>query len=238
MSAAVRERESRIGVKGISPGGGRLVLSPLEILGILVSLGLVVWTIVHYTTTLRPAQEKLGAAQSQFELQRKGILQSKDPSKDGPSPAERATQTLGSLDSFKHDHLTPFESGRILLINEINALVKKHGLQMTSGIDMSTAAVEGTAVSKGSKASQKKKGELQNVYPNLTVRVSVFGQYDNIRKFVGDVERNKQFLLITSVSLLNQESRVTTGRGARAAGASGIALTIAMQAYFRPENGS
>jgi len=32
--------------------------------------------------------------------------------------------------------LRPLASGRIALINEINALAKKHNVQLTSGIDM------------------------------------------------------------------------------------------------------
>jgi hypothetical protein len=75
----------------------------------------------------------------------------------------------------------------------------------------------------------------------MFVRTTVFGPYKSLRGFLAELERNKQFLVIDSVGLVNQEIKATTGRGrgqAAESGVSGIALTLEVWAYFRPaENG-
>jgi hypothetical protein len=194
---------------------------------------MLVGAVVYYSTSLRPAQSRLKAIETDYETQRTRIMQmATKPESTGPSPVKQAEEALSSLERFRTGSLTQFATGRIDLINEINALTKKHGLALTSGIDMSRGVLEGE--NPAEKRASKKADQLQSVFPSLFVRMTVFGQYPSLRAFMADLERNKSFLVISSMSLVNQEARASSGRGARSFGAGGIALTIEMWAYFRP----
>jgi Tfp pilus assembly protein PilO len=202
-----------------------------------VSVVLLVTAVVYYVAKLRPEQSRLSVLEAQYQQQKAEITSSasnaaKDPEQ---SPAERARIAVESLDNFKSGYLTPYASGRIALINELNALAKKYNLQLPSGIDMSTEASDEGSEG-GSKAGGKQE-DLNRVFPRLFVRTSVFGQYKDLRGFVAEVERNKQFLVLQNMSLINQTAKTSTGgtgRASRMQESTGIALTIEIWAYFRP----
>ena len=74
------------------------------------------------------------------------------------------------------------------------------------------------------------------MFPSVSFRFTVFGQYSNVKTFINEVEREKQFVVINSVNFTNQEARAA-GRRSRGGegGASGIMLGIEMSAYFQPK---
>jgi hypothetical protein len=226
----------RIGSAGLrSTGAG---LNAGEVIAIILTAGLLIGAVTYYWTSLRPEEERLRVLERQYSDQQADIARSISlKQKPTTSPAEQAKLTLGTLSEFKEDHLTPFGSGRITLINELNALTRKHGLQLTSGIDMATEA-EVDAGADGDPKDKAGKGiDLNKVFPSMFVRVTVFGGYKSLRGFLAELERNKQFLVIDSVGLVNQELKTPTGRGrgqVSESGSSGIALTVEVWAYFRP----
>jgi len=243
MSASVRQRLSRLNLRTAGARRSTFGFSPVEILAVVAALGLLVAAVVYYSTALRPVQQRLRAVEAEYERELKEMSASSSPSsREEVSPAERVKGTLETLATLKSDYLPGFSSGRISLINELNALVKKHGVQLTSGIDLSSGGLSEErekGAKAGSKTARKKADELATAFPSVSVRIAVFGQYDKLREFIGDLEANKQFLVVDSMSLVNQEVKATTGRGSRAAAAvSGITLSIEMTAYYRPEGGA
>jgi hypothetical protein len=144
---------------------------------------------------------------------------------------------LDSLQAFKSEHLRPLASGRIALINQINALAKKNAVTLTSGIDM---PLEQAAEAADQDSSKRKKTEdLYNVFPHMNLHFTVFGQYGNVRALINELEHNKQFLVIKSINISSQEERADEGGGGRrggrgGGGVSGLTLTVEAAAYFQP----
>jgi hypothetical protein len=210
-----------------------------EAIAVLLAAALLVMVVAQYFSSLKPEQDRLRAIQAELDAQQRTIIANATPSGAAPPPAEdQAAKALESLETFKVRHLKSFSSGRIELIREINALAKKNSVTLTSGIDMGATGGEGDA--EGNQTSEsaskhKKADELLNVFPSVSFRFTVFGQYSNVKNFINEVEREKQFVVINSVNFTNQEAR-TAGRRSRGGegGASGIMLTIEMSAYFQP----
>src|SRR5262245_60089268 len=235
MSTAIRQRLARA---GSAVGGSKqraFPLSVVEIVFVVIALGLVITAVVYYIKALVPERDRLRTLQAQKVIVDTPVA---TPSASGPSAAQQVQEALDSLQSFRHDHLTSYGPGRIALIDEINTLIKKHSLQLTSGIDMTAAGFEqqqSEEEKKSEKGSTKKARTdvFSNVYPNLTVRLTAFGQYNNLLAFIADLEKNKTFVIVDSMSLTNQEQKVTSGRGSRSTGISGLALTVDLTAYFR-----
>lgn len=127
--------------------------------------------------------------------------------------------------------------GRIALIDAINSLAKKNSVRLMSGIAMNANRV--TAQSNEDKRSGKKRDtdSLTNIFPSIKINFTVAGEYKNLRNFINDVEANKQFVTINSVSLTSIKERESGGGrsgGRRSAPvASGISLAIDMTAYFQ-----
>jgi hypothetical protein len=217
-------------------------LNAVEVVAVLVGIALLVWLAVYYFSSLKPQQDRLHALELEFADQQRSISAIATPAgKDQASPSDQAKDALESLETFKTGHLKPFSTGRIDLIKEINALAKKHTVTLTSGIEMGANIGEsgaegdkaGGKANTKSSSSRKKSDEILGAFPSVTFRFTVFGQYPQVRSFISDLEREKQFLVIDSINLTNQEARIASKR-ARGEGVTGIMLTIDMAAYFQP----
>ncbi len=239
MSTQVRERVPRSEVRQVGVTKIPFGLNLGEAIAVLLAAAVLVWAVAQYFSSLKPEQDRLRAIQAELDAQQRSIIANAKPSGAEPPTAEdQAAKALESLETFKDRHLKPFSSGRIALIKEINALAKKNSVTLTSGIDMGATGGEADAEANQtgenkSASSHKKADELLNVFPSVGFRFTVFGQYSNVRTFINEVEREKQFVVINSVNFTNQEAR-TASRRSRGEGASGIMLSIEMSAYFQP----
>ncbi|HXU38688.1 MAG TPA: hypothetical protein VN937_20195 [Blastocatellia bacterium] len=238
MSTQVRDRIVRSEIRAVRPARIPFGLSAPEAIAALVGIALLVWAVFYYFSSVKPQQDRLHALEAEFALQQKSILgNAQPPGTEQATPSDMAKDAVESLETFKNGHLKPFSTGRIDLIKQINALAKKNTVTLTSGIDMGasigeTGDKDGKSDKKGP-AIRKKADEILTAFPSVSFRFTVFGQYPQVRAFINDLEREKQFLVIDSITLTNQEARTSSRRG-RGEGVTGIMLTIEMVAYFQP----
>ncbi len=235
MSSQVRERVSKVEVRRVRATWVPFGLSSGEVVVAVLALLFFLVVVVYYFTALRPEQSRLDRLQGELKKAQADIAEVAAPTAGGASPAMTVKAALDSLQTFKSDHLRPLASGRIALINQINALAKKNGMVLTSGIDM---PLEKGAEAVDQDSNKRKKTEdLYNVFPHMTMHFTVSGQYANVRAFINELEHNKQFLVIKSINLSSQEEKAGEGGGGRRGGRggiSGLTLTVEAVAYFQP----
>jgi len=216
---------------GISVGEG---------IAVLLALVLVVWVAVYYFSSLRPERDRLSTLNAEAAEQQRNIIANAAPRDSATAPVDTAKRALETLDTFKTSYLKPFSSGRIDLIKAINALAKKTNVTLASGIEMglnlNEHTGEGDKSNPGDKknASKRKKAdEIVSAIPSVAFHFTVFGQYASLRTFISELEREKQFVVITSINLTNQEGK-TSGKRSRGDATSGVLLALEMSAYFQP----
>jgi hypothetical protein len=210
-------------------------LSYPELISAVVVLIFLIFVLTYYFTTLGPAQAEVNNLQRQLEALKKTEIElMANANKRVEEQTDLGKAALDSLETFKSSRLRALAVGRIALINDINALAKKHSVQLTSGIgmDLDSADEKPEADKKG--ADKKKDIKLLGVFPNLKTRFTVSGDYAKLRTFISELEANKQFLTIDSLNLI----AIKQGDGERSrrrAGPSGIGLSIEMTAFFYPQ---
>jgi hypothetical protein len=235
MSTQVGEQVSRLAVRR-KAARRSFGLSGPEIGAAIIALLAFVMALYYYFTALSPEQTRLRTAEQ--SLQRiNAEMVALGSTTDGGPKGPNAKEALASLQTFKSEYLKPLSSGRIALLNEVNALAKKHSVTLTSGIDMPLE--KGAAKTEEADNKRKKKTEeVLNAFPHLDIHFTVFGQYQNLRAFVNELEHNKQFLVMKTVSLQLQEEKGGEGGGGRARGrgslGSGLVLSIEASVYFQP----
>jgi hypothetical protein len=232
MSSQVRERVSLSSLRLTRASQLSFGLSLGEIIAALLALAALVFAVVYYFTALRPEQARLRTLETELARQQSELSQTANAPTSGAGSASNIQEALDSLSTFKGKYLRPLASGRIALINEINALAKKHSVQLTSGIDMPVEQGK-TADDKDAGKRKKKSEDFLNVYPRMTMHFTAFGQYDTLRKFVDDLQNSQQFLIIRAVSLQMQEDKSEGRRGRRIG--TGLSMGIEVVAYFRPQ---
>jgi hypothetical protein len=234
MSTHVGEQVSRATVRRRA-ARRTFGMSGPEVGATIVALLAFLLAVYYYFTALSPEQSRL-RAQEQALQRINAELASIGATGPGGPKGPNAKDALASLQAFKGEYLRPLSPGRIALINEVNALAKKHGVTLTSGIDMPLEK-GGTKADEGDTKRKKRTEEVLNAFPRLDLHFTVFGQYANLRAFVNELEHSKQFLVMKTVSFQMQEDKGGEGGGGRRSRAglgSGLALSIEASAYFQP----
>jgi Type II secretion system (T2SS), protein M subtype b len=235
-SSQVRARRPRFDLRALRPVLPLLGLNSREILAGLLSVIAVALTVAYYFTSLKPEQEKLNSLKAEYDKQIKVLVAGKTGTGPGHVAVDSGRTSLESLETFNAKHLKSLSKGRIELIDEVNELAKKNGVTLTNGINMTldTGAdqLKAEKSSKGQSSKKKIADMIAGAFPHLEVTMTVFGPYPNLRNFITELERSKQFLIVNSLGLTNQQE-ATAGRGSR--GGAGLSLSISLSAYFRPD---
>ena len=129
------------------------------------------------------------------------------------------------------------------LYGELNQLIIKNNLKNTSGPAYTPLDPAGTKAASGKSVTTK----WQSFYPGIAVMVTVEGQYQDVRRFIRDVERSKQFVVINEVELqrasqnsspVSVDENATATPAAAGSGTRGslVSLQLNMATYFQRAN--
>jgi len=193
--------------------------------------------ILSYLYFLLPARSHLTSLnadlkQTQTNLQTLGAVFAKDQ-----NTQQTVDLAAASLNKFETDHLMRVDQGRMELYDDLNQLIVKNGVRNTSGPTYTPLEPAGTKSTSGKTVVTK----WQSFYPGIAVMVTVEGEYQNVRRFIRDVERSKQFVVINEVELQRASQTnapVSAEQGGAAAAGSGtrgslVTLQLNMATYFQ-----
>ena len=219
------------------------IFGPAEIIGLAGSVLILLLVVVGYLYFLVPANSHLVGLQAQRSLLQAQLKDLQSVIKGGESTEATVQKINQSLDEFESGHLLGPDSGRMALYDSLNVLIRKNGLRNTSGPTYTTLESSNSkASSTGSRSANTK---WQSVYPGIAISVTVEGQYQNLRRFVHDLEANNQFIIINSVELerSTETNNLLPAEGEPATGArvSPVSLRLEMTTYFQRsarENGA
>jgi Tfp pilus assembly protein PilO len=190
--------------------------------------------LMSYIYFLIPARSRLASLkvdlkQTQTNLQTLDTLINKDQ-----TTKETVDRAAVSLNKFETDHLMRVTQGRMDLYEELNQLIVKNNVRNTSGPTYTTLDAAGTKSNSGKTVITK----WQSFYPGIAVMVTVEGEYQNVRRFIRDVERSKQFVVINEVELQRASQNnapASAEEGGAGSGTRGslVTLQLNMATYFQ-----
>jgi Tfp pilus assembly protein PilO len=205
-----------------------------EVVALAGSLLVFTLVLLSYIYFLIPARSRLASLnvdlkQTQTNLQTLGTVINKDQ-----TTKETVDRAAASLNKFEADHLMRVTQGRMDLYEELNQLIVKNNVRNTSGPTYTTLDPSGTKSTSGKTVITK----WQSFYPGIAVMVTVEGEYQNVRRFIRDVERSKQFVVINEVELQRasqNNSPVAAEGGGAGSGTRGslVTLQLNMATYFQ-----
>lgn len=197
-------------------------------------LALVLFSYLYFVVPARSRINSLNVDRQQLQTNLKTL--------DGVVNKEHSTQqtvdrVAASLSRFETENLMRQDEGRMESFAELNELIVKNGLKNTSGPTFTKLDPAGTKSTSGKSVITK----WQSFYPGVSVTVTVEGSYANIRRFIRDVERSKQFLVINEVELQRAEQNsgpVSVDGSEAGSGSRGslVSLQLNMATYFQRED--
>ena len=207
-----------------------------EVVALTGSCFIFVLVLLSYLYFLVPARSRIASLnadrkQLQTNLQTlNGVVNKETDTKN------QVDRVAASLEKFETGHLMRQDQGRLDLYEELNRLIVKNGVRNTSGPTYTPLDPTGMKATSGKSITTK----WQSFYPGIAVMVTVEGQYQDVRRFIRDVERSKQFVVINEVEL--QRANENSAPASAEEGGSGtkgslVSLQLNMTTYFQRENG-
>jgi Tfp pilus assembly protein PilO len=179
-----------------------------EFVAVAVAVLLLLTAVLAYLFLLVPARSNTVALETErADLQR--LLQSQQTNiGEGQDTRQRVSDILSSLDRFEIDHLGLASSGTKTVIEELNRLILKNNLRISGGINFRqlqevAPGSEDPTRSRRPASSRDETGQRieQSVFPGIGVALTVEGTYPNLRRFIRDIEADRQFVVINTVEL-------------------------------------
>lgn len=216
-----------------------------EVVALTGSCFVLVLVLLSYLYFLVPARSRVASANTDLK-QLQANLQTLDTLAIKENDTKQSVDRIAaSLNKFETENLLRPDQGRIDLYEELNQLIVKNGLKNTSGPTYTPLDPAGTKSISGKSVTTK----WQSFYPGIAVMVTVEGQYQDVRRFIRDVERSKQFVVINEVELQratqnNAPASIEEGTadsGAASGSGSGsrgslVSLQLNMATYFQRQS--
>lgn len=195
---------------------------------------------LFYSYKVIPLGYMVSARQRQIKDLKTQIEKLNTEEKKRLAQASNAEKILGSLNDFE-SRLTPDERGMTQIINEIDALSSTHKVLAGDSIYRPEAADEPQFDENGNPKPRPNKDKRPKIYPNLGVETAILGDYPNLRRFLSDLERSRQFLIVNSLTFQGGDDRIARqlakgGKQVQLSSAESVpvSLKIELDTYFKP----
>jgi Tfp pilus assembly protein PilO len=210
------------------------VVGPAELIGLVGSLVILTLVIVGYLYFLVPARFRLESLQSERSRLQSQLRSSQDVVRQGQTTEATVQNITQSMDAFESQQLLGANRGRMSLYDSLNELIRKNGLRNTAGPNYTPLEPAGSK--NGTTGARTANTKWQSIYPGIAISVRVEGPYQNLRRFIRDIETNRQFVIINSVELeRSTENSAPAGDGTSGAAPRGslVSLRLEMATYFQ-----
>jgi hypothetical protein len=146
-------------------------------------------------------------AQSRSEADRLEAEQVSAKSKYGEitSSQDQVGKLLTSVDDFQARYLPAVSNGQAALYQRLNGLIGSYDLVNTSGPDY--APLETLDLNPGQQSEEEHgRSKFRSLFPGVYVTVTVEGTYQNLRRFIREIETGREFIVVSTVELAPSDS--------------------------------
>ena len=116
------------------------------------------------------------------------------------STESQVSKLLVSVNDFELNRLPIAAVGKNALYQKINGLITAYGLINTTGPDY----VPLDAMDQNARAQtedERGRAKFRSLFPGVYVTMTLDGPYQNLRRFINDIERGNDFIVISSIEL-------------------------------------
>lgn len=114
-------------------------------------------------------------------------------------------KVLASVDDFETRFLPAVSNGQNALYQRLNGLILSYGLVNTSGPDYTP--LETVNQNSGQQSDEERGREkFRSLYPGVYVTTTVEGSYQNLRRFIREIEIGNEFIIVSAIELAPSEN--------------------------------
>lgn len=223
----------------------KLRLSALEIGSLAAALVFAVIVMFFYLTKIQPLRNEAAALQREESELRVKLSALGIEERKRTEQSANAGKILESLASFE-SNLKSDERGMTQILNEIDSLCTTHKILSGTSTYNRTEPIAPATDEKGAAVDRVNREKI-DFYPVFGIDTTITGDYRNLRRFIFDLERSKQFLVIKSVQFQGEGEKFRRAQGGGPGGrqqqidlsspeAIPVSLKIEMDTYFQKQS--
>ncbi len=186
-------------------GNTELITVGLSLLAILTTILLFVFLVLPAQNELSDNRSKVKELEAQRETAQKrfGTI---------TSTTKRVGELTSSVDDFETRFLSTETNGKTALYQQLNGLIAAYGLTNTSGPDYAPLEIIDQNRNKQPSEEEKGRARFMSIYPGVYVTMTLDGSYQNLRRFIREIETSNQFVVISSIELEPSENKQETSQ--------------------------
>lgn len=173
---------------------------PFEIAAVAIGFMVLMASIFVYFFWVLPAQQDLVRNRSEADRLEAELASARTKYGDITSTESQVAKIVASMDDFEARFLPIAAYGRPALYQRLNSLIGAYGLVNTSGPDY--APLEAADVSSDRQSEEEKgRAKFRSLFPGVYVTTTVEGSYQNLRRFIREIETGREFIVVSAVEL-------------------------------------
>jgi hypothetical protein len=171
-----------------------------EIATVGVALLAVLTTILLYVFFVIPSQKDLDATRAKRDQLERELIVAKGKYENITSIEGQAKILKDSVTDFEARYLPNPTIGKTALYQRINGLIAAYSLVNTTGPDYAPLEIDSRQAIEVSQ-TESGKSKFQSLFPGDYVTMTVEGSYQNLRRFIREIETSNQFVIISAIEL-------------------------------------
>jgi Tfp pilus assembly protein PilO len=179
---------------------------PVEIGAVAASLLILAASIAVYLFLTAPSERELAKAKAENDRLEAEVASARAKYGEIKDTQTQVDTLVASVDDFEARFLPAESNGRSAIYQRLNALIRAYGLVNTSGPDYAPLEPIGKEERRQQTEEEKGRARFRSLYPGIYITTTLEGSYQNLRRFIRDVETGREFLLISSIELAPAES--------------------------------
>ncbi len=192
---------------GLRDAISRARLSAVEIVFLAAALLFAAFVAFFYFSKVQPLNSERSTLEARI-LEMDGQIQKINTDvkklRDQAANAGKILESLGRFDAY----LKPDERGMTQIINEIDQLGSTHKVVIGDASYQVEEADQPVDENGNPRAEAANRDKTPKIYPNLGIETTVIGDYQNLRRFLADLERSKQFLVINALTFQGGDDKI------------------------------
>ncbi|MGB7068797.1 MAG: hypothetical protein WBD22_04830 [Pyrinomonadaceae bacterium] len=153
-----------------------------------------------YLFFVRPSAAELEETRARRDKLESELISARSKYGDISSTENQVARLISSVDEFESNNLPISATGRTNLYQKINGLISAYGLVNTTGPDY--VPLETEDQNQGQQSDEERgRAKYRSLFPGVYITATLEGSYQNLRRFIREIETGSEFVLVSAVEL-------------------------------------
>ena len=178
---------------------------PLEIGAVAAGVLAVMTGLVLFFLWVMPSNRELAKNKAETDRLDAELISARSKYGEITDTQTQVDKLVTSVDDFETRFLPMQTNGQSAIYQRMNGLIKAYGLENTTGPDY--APLESGNNDQANQTEEEKgRAKFRSLYPGVYVTTTVEGSYQNLRRFIREIETGREFMIISAIELVPSDT--------------------------------